>query len=916
MPIPDQVHINQVRDALWRRPSSRASVMVGAGFSQNAEKAKPRVGDMPSWQEITRQVCEKLYLPSDEKRLEDAIEEAAATSGFLKLAEEYKTAFGRSSLNQLVKRLVPDSDFRPGEMHKRILRLPWRDVFTTNWDTLLEKARPNATDRPYTVVRTVADIASTSSPRIVKLHGSFPSYYPLIFTEEDYRTYPREFAPFVNTVQQAMMETVFLLVGFSGDDPNFLHWSGWVRDNMQASAPLIYLAGWLDLSAHRRQVLIRRNVVPIDLAHHPRARSWPENLRHRYAVDWILRSLELGSPYDIADWPEPSSREEVAIKKVIVPVEVPTLDEPKIEHSTFSYGDENQTLAAVPANIDVWMHNRRLYPGWLSIPEAARNTFSRRTNEWERLVLKAIPSFDSSIERINTIRELMWRREILLDPISPALEEHARIVLDAIDCEARTVDGSQQPDANWEELREAWHSVALPLVTVARQRFDRVRFDRQIDAMSPFLDDHPDIVHTLRYERILWALYALDFEALLDLLGKWNTENCDPVWMMRKAAVLVECDRTEESVRLVRRALADIRKNSWDGTDLSAVSREGWALFMAEAFERHVGERPKSRYDRRMAELAVFHCDGREELRVLTERVNARPRDGEAPEFDHGMQTTQIVFPSSGNDGQIAARRAIRLTEVAALPPTANRVKIARDLLSVAVDELAQSEPRLASQCILRICRNDKDPLLRRVLSRTRVAVMSSASIEAVAQSCRDVIEYLLRRLSGETIERLRVAIEVLSRVVLRRSAEHAEEAFDIALRLYSNEVTASHLWLAGPIGNLMRRSWETLPVERKNVRVFDALLSPVVGLNGYIADESGHSLVDAGKLVWDELALPPRIAENEYRWTRLVALLMGLQEIGWIGGSAVDTGGVEIKTAEVKVDGVAEALAVTKAAR
>ena len=43
---------------------------------------------------------------------------------------------------------------------------------------------------------------------------------------------------------------------------------------------------------------------------------------------------------------------------------------------------------------------------------------------------------------------------------------------------------------------------------------------------------------------------------------------------------------------------------------------------------------------------------------------------------------------------------------------------------------------------------------------------------------------------------------------------------------------------------------------------------------------------------------------------------LWGLQEIGWIEGSAVDTGGVEIKTAEVKVDGVAEALAVTKAAR
>ena len=46
-------------------------------------------------------------------------------------------------------------------------------------------------------------------PRIVKLHGSFPADFPLIVTEEDYRTYPKTFAPFVNTVQQAMMETVF-----------------------------------------------------------------------------------------------------------------------------------------------------------------------------------------------------------------------------------------------------------------------------------------------------------------------------------------------------------------------------------------------------------------------------------------------------------------------------------------------------------------------------------------------------------------------------------------------------------------------------------------------------------------------------------------------------------------------------------
>lgn len=38
--FPDQSHINQVRDALGKR-SSRATVMVGAGFSRNASGIIP-----------------------------------------------------------------------------------------------------------------------------------------------------------------------------------------------------------------------------------------------------------------------------------------------------------------------------------------------------------------------------------------------------------------------------------------------------------------------------------------------------------------------------------------------------------------------------------------------------------------------------------------------------------------------------------------------------------------------------------------------------------------------------------------------------------------------------------------------------------------------------------------------------------
>lgn len=872
MTTPDQVHIDQVRNALWCRPTSRASVMVGAGFSQNGQKKRPAAGNLPTWREITRQICKRLYLEHDGTRLREALEEASATSGFLRLAQEYKAVFGRTALNDLIKTLVRDGDYRPGDMHIRLLRLPWRDILSTNWDTLLETARTFVTNRSYSVVQTTADIASSLPPRIIKLHGSFPSHYPFIVTEEDYRTYPSCFAPFVNTVQQAMMETVFLLIGFSGDDPNFLHWSGWVRDNMGSSAPRIYLAGWLDLSAHRRQVLVDRNVVPIDLAHHPKAGTWPDHLRHQYASEWILRTLELGSPYDIADWPIPSHRATVSIKDPIKPVEVPIFDEPKKE-PPLPGSARRVSVAEVRDIIRVWDHNRRLYSGWLALPKSVYHLVGTRLGRWEPLVISTLPSLDSTIERIGAIRELVWQHEIIPEPVPAAVEECAIGLLDKIDCQARTVDGVDGgASVDWQELRRTWCAVALALVTSARYRFDRACFNRRLQGLASFNDDDNHLSHRVRHERILMALWELDLEAVSRLVDAWDTDDCDPVWMMRKAAVLVELYRSKEAHRLIEQALADIR-HQCDGRNLAGPSREGWALLMAEAFDRRLGERSKARYYRRMTELALFHCDVREELRYSTDRLTERTERREAPNFDHGIQTHQVSFSFGNNLRLAAARRAIRLSEVAALPPVANRVKIAQDILSAAADELASSEPRLASVLILRICHDDGDPLLRRVLSRGRVAAMPNESVEAIAQSCTRIINYTVPRLGGDTVETLGVAIEVLSRITLRLGADPAAETFDDALAFYHNEVLASHLWLAGPIGKLLSRAWASLRADHRTDRVLDILQSKVAGSAGFIPDGSAH-LLDPGELLFHDEP-PPRTIENEQRWTNVAALLV-----------------------------------------
>lgn len=239
-------HIEKIREHLWSgKVLGRASVMVGAGFSRNAEKLSQRGPEMLSWADLATKIYDELY-PDEASNVKK--QTAIAGTGALRLVQEYKVTYGQNALDALIRASLPDEAYKPDLLHRYLLELPWSDVFTTNYDTLLEKASTLVFDRKYDVVLTSKDIASATRPRIVKLHGSFPSYRPYILTEEDFRTYPERFAPFVNAVQQSMMENIFCLIGFSGDDPNFQYWSGWVRDNLGEVTPKIYLTGLLDLS--------------------------------------------------------------------------------------------------------------------------------------------------------------------------------------------------------------------------------------------------------------------------------------------------------------------------------------------------------------------------------------------------------------------------------------------------------------------------------------------------------------------------------------------------------------------------------------------------------------------------------------------------------------------------------------------
>lgn len=283
--LPDLPALRQLARALWHNGSIRgAALMVGAGFSKNAVLQAPDTQEPPNWNELLDELVAQLY-PTDQ---------SAAPRDALRVAEEFRTYYGQNTLDGFIRTRFPDRTWLPGSLHLQALSFPWSDVLTTNWDTLLERAADEVTDFSYQIVRTETDIAHARGPRIIKLHGTLGDKDPLIFAAEDYRTYPVRHATFVNLARQIFIENDLCLLGFSGNDPNFLEWAGWVRDQLGGHARRIYLAGYLNLSVSARRYLEVHNIAPIDFA--PLVEELPKKERHRTATKLFLDALRAEQP--------------------------------------------------------------------------------------------------------------------------------------------------------------------------------------------------------------------------------------------------------------------------------------------------------------------------------------------------------------------------------------------------------------------------------------------------------------------------------------------------------------------------------------------------------------------------------------------------------------------------------------------
>ncbi len=195
-----------------------ATVFVGAGTSMGA--------GYPSWRSLLKKIGEELELDIDQEH------DLAA------VAQHYVNKNrGRSRLTQVIADQFPRKAV-PSVL-RVLARLPVRQVWTTNWDELIETAflemrrEADVKERPddLTYERVGADVT------VYKMHGSVRHLGDVVLATDDFELYRIKREAFLRVLAGHLISTSFLFMGVSFTDPNLGHLLSGIREMYERYAP-------------------------------------------------------------------------------------------------------------------------------------------------------------------------------------------------------------------------------------------------------------------------------------------------------------------------------------------------------------------------------------------------------------------------------------------------------------------------------------------------------------------------------------------------------------------------------------------------------------------------------------------------------------------------------------------------------
>ena len=169
---------------------------------------------------------------------------------------------------------IIESDF---SAHKQLLLCDkFKNIYTTNYDNLLEFTSDNFSEFQTPMVNTSWNLSNGFQKRsIIKIHGSLrieddrfefdgDQHLRYIIAQEDYDTYIEKHEAFSHLMRISMLQGKFCLLGFSGNDPNYMGWVKWMSDILgkgKDKGPKIYLVTFKNEESSDKKLYYKNHYI-------------------------------------------------------------------------------------------------------------------------------------------------------------------------------------------------------------------------------------------------------------------------------------------------------------------------------------------------------------------------------------------------------------------------------------------------------------------------------------------------------------------------------------------------------------------------------------------------------------------------------------------------------------------------------
>lgn len=246
-------------------------LFVGSGLSIGAGLA--------GWSDLVRPLAQaaKATWPANPSDL--------SSSHLLDAAQHYEYQYGTHALITHIRRALGDVHVEPTKVHKLLTHLPIFTVFTTNYDSLIERAYLDA-GRSVNVIVETTELAfwSNSSVQIVKLCGDLNRPKSIVITARDFNTYFSKKSGLADRLRSSLEISTPLFLGYSLRDPFFNQ----IWDRIGVDFGSLRRRGYAVLfepTLLEIEDLERRQIEPIVLR--ASRRDWTQTMAH-----WLEKILE------------------------------------------------------------------------------------------------------------------------------------------------------------------------------------------------------------------------------------------------------------------------------------------------------------------------------------------------------------------------------------------------------------------------------------------------------------------------------------------------------------------------------------------------------------------------------------------------------------------------------------------------